>query len=420
MSYVVAIVIDALGGVAISPELKYHLAQLKELSESHRTFVFLLAEDHIFKRYPEVEHYSQSVLHLVHDPLKEPPRRIYLQKSRNQRFRAGVHMLRFDEDRGLQVYPSINARSAYAHDLLELNPPQAHASALFHHANPANGDTETKKESFVDLDSKGAVVFLMGPPGTFKQTIATRFCAGADEKQSALYVSFKADRAAVQTAAPEGLRVVPHKNEDQKPGNIAWFLDARSPIKTPEEVLGAMSMVLKKKGNIGRAVIWGLRRLADMPFFAEGRSVQFLEALVTLLKAERIISLLVDWPDVERANTLPVVDLSHYILLTRLCKGRHELHNNSKGPVVEPADLKSWREEIWKPSVRHAAFLRVQRDVKQFHRNTGYLLQRIDTEAEPSPEAKPRSETAITPVAVDFERQWRLVGRRWEQDPGLS
>ena len=418
VNQVVAIVIDALGGIEISPELRYHLAQLKELAESHRTFVFLLTEDHIFQRFPEVEHYSQTVLHLVHDPVKEPPRRIYIQKARTQRFRAGIHMLRFDRDRGLQVYPSINARSAFAHDLLERYPPSPHASFLFRHTNPAKDEKQAHPKDVVELASKGAVIFLMGPPGTFKQTIATSFCAGAGIESSTLYVSFKADQDAVQNAAPKGMKVYPY-NDKQK-GDLSsatWFLDARSPIKTPEEILGDVSMVLAKKEKISRAVVWGLRRLADMPFFAEGRSVQFLEALVTLLKARRITSLLVDWPDVERANTLPVVDLSHYILLTRQCKGRHEFPAKSRCDEI-------WEtKEVDRAEVRHAALLRVQRDVKQFHRNTGYLLQRIaldlpDTDGTRQ-SISSRPETVVTEKTDGFENLWDEAGREWERDPGL-
>ena len=69
-----------------------------------------------------------------------------------------------------------------------------------------------------------------------------------------------------------------------------------------------------------RAIIWGLRRLYDFPNFGETMTVQFLEALVTLLKSQKITSLLVDWPDLKRErSTLPIVDLCQYIFLSRVC-----------------------------------------------------------------------------------------------------
>jgi hypothetical protein len=143
-----------------------------------------------------------------------------------------------------------------------------------------------------------------------------------------------------------------------------------------------------------------------MPNFAGRQAVQFLEALVTLLKSRSITSLLVDWPDIEKANTLPVVDLSQYILLTRVCRGLDDPEAPSENDPTRK-DL----EELWHShgTWDHISFLRIQRTAQGFHRDKGMAFRR-------------EKKTAPSPYPIDaskFERLWLRTGIKWEQDLGL-
>ncbi|MGH9800745.1 MAG: RAD55 family ATPase, partial [Blastocatellia bacterium] len=89
----VGIVIDPLGGVRDRDTLRTDLSGLKHLADSHKTFLFLLAEDHIYEQHRSIEHYSQTVLQLQYYPYKQPSRWIFVQKARSQPFRVGNHQL---------------------------------------------------------------------------------------------------------------------------------------------------------------------------------------------------------------------------------------------------------------------------------------------------------------------------------------
>jgi hypothetical protein len=150
-----------------------------------------------------------------------------------------------------------------------------------------------------------------------------------------------------------------------------------------------------------------------MPNFAGGKAVQFLEALVTLLTALDITSLLVDWPDKEQAHTLPIVDLSQHILLTRVCLSPVIFEREVKG-----SDILKNINEIWTKEKAteanaavlydHVAFVRVERTAGGFYRDTGTAFRRHgDT-------------TDGKPIESDvFEQCWLQSGIKWELDPGL-
>ena len=53
-----AIIIDPMGAVDAGGDLRTNLIKLKELAETHRTFVFLLTEQYAFEEYTFIEHYS--------------------------------------------------------------------------------------------------------------------------------------------------------------------------------------------------------------------------------------------------------------------------------------------------------------------------------------------------------------------------
>src|SRR5260370_9020238 len=132
----VAIVIDPMGAINVGNDLRAALSQLKELSETHGTFLFLLTEKHAFEQHTAIEHYSQSIVHLEYDPGQKQHRRLYVQKARGQSFRSGYHHLYLQQARmggvvrtedlskGVLVYPSIEAQSAYAHRRLSETSPE--------------------------------------------------------------------------------------------------------------------------------------------------------------------------------------------------------------------------------------------------------------------------------------------------------
>ena len=425
---VVAIVIDPVGGVDLGDDVRNEMPQIRSLADSHRCFLFLLVEDYIFARHGSIEHYSQTVLHLDHNPSRPPHRRLYIQKVRGQSFSSGYHQLAIDEERGMFVFPSVQAQSSYAHQLLAQRISKDEGAPGLVGTTESLGDQpgeggEGELLSKIDgkhLDFKvypGSVVFLMGPPGTFKQRIATSF-ASYHEDGADVYISFKAEFSSVESSMPEGRTVVTlprnvryaeisNRLAEKDPdctGNVSCFLDARNPLCTPEEILGLVrNLVVQKPRVFRRAVVWGLRRLADMPNFAGDKAVQFLEALVTLLKSQGMISLLVDWPDV-RATTLPIVDLSQYILLTRVCRSKDSFAEGD----LKNEELRGDLDKLWGKNREHVALLRVQRDNMGFHRGKGSLMF-----------AKKTGLGMEIPKAMLFQRYWLKVGQQWEQDPGL-
>ena len=241
----------------------------------------------------------------------------------------------------------------------------------------------------------------MGPPGTFKQFIATSFCSAIPDTRS-IYISFKADQSDVERYTTLTGATVEQWPDVKAKGRIR-FLEARNPLSTPEEILSEVRQGIRETDC--RAVVWGLRRLADMPNYG-GTAVQFLEALVTLFKAHDITSLLVDWPDIGTPNMLPIVDLSQYILLTRPCRARNELPEQS--------------QDIWKEK-RNVALLRVQRDSNGFHRDQGLTLYSYSAIPPALDPAQPPLGPGFDLADPDrFEEMWRVLGVRWEKDPGLS
>ncbi len=423
-----AVVVDPLGGVRLGPDLARDLSRLKTLADSHRTFLFLLVEDYIYNQNPSIEHYSQTIIHLRHNPKDVPCRQLFIQKARGQIFSSGHHQLEIVEDKGISVFPSIAAQSNVAHkhlkkladdkeDFLRTIITPDDNSVEFY----KKSDNEVHSEPVIPKIKPGSTVFLMGPPGTFKQHIAVKFAISDDNtdieneikkesKKHCLYISFKADEEAVRRARRNkilAVKRVPYKGK--KPGEkdepTIYFFDARSPVLTPQMVLEVIRReVYHKDRPYTRAVIWGLRRLNDMPNFAGGTAVQFLEALVTLLTASEITSLLIDWPDIEKASTLPIVDLSQYIFLTRICRRRDALEKLNDDEI----------EMLWpenkKDGPNHVSLIRIQRTPDGFHRDRGAVLSQ-----------SVKGVTRIRQFSTNsaFERLWHLAGYRWEQDPSL-
>ena len=428
-----AIVIDPVGAANVGQDTETNLTQLKELADTHRTFVFLLTEQHAFDNNPALEHYSQSIIHLHHEPGNRQHRRLHVQKARGQSFRPGYHHFYLYQQagkssEGIRVFPTIEAQSADAHEqnqaTLESNEP-INPIGLF----PSTGSGNQQIRP-------GSAVFLMGPPGTFKEKLADEFANAAlkDDKGAALYLSFKTDKKSVHepldsSKIPEPGKVLP----------TTYFYDARSPLLTPEEVLFTVRTAIENStGSVKfkRAIVWGLRRLYDFPNFREG-AVQFLEALVTMLKAHQITPLLVDWPDDMRTATgvLPIVDLCQYILLTRVCYRMQE-SSEIKIPGLKVAeDLgKIWSagvpddggpQQVTLPSngessdrPQQVALLRIQRTPEGVHHSLGFLYKQI-----PGSDNKWRNADAYTgpPFAnPKFEELWAYYGRKWESDLSLQ
>ncbi|MCG8573816.1 MAG: AAA family ATPase [Flavobacteriales bacterium] len=407
-----AIVIDALGGILLMDDLRNDLSQLKNLTDNHETFLFLLTEDHIFTTHPSIEHYSQSVIHLQHNSENQGNRTLSIQKARGQLFRSGFHQFDLKPKIGIKIYPSVQAQSAYAHEKhVELK-------------SSGSGDLSiarflcTLPPHWKMSITPGSVSFLMGPPGTFKQQIAAKFCKAFNPS---IYISFKADIDSVNSVLDNGQSFVEITKEESSQSNYR-FVDVRSPLRTPEEILTEVRQAVQPDNTkLKSAVIWGLRRLADMPNFSGSKSVQFLEALVTILKAEGITSLLVDWPDPDKANVLPIVDLSQYIFLTRPCKGYFEFERDSvsdSSPNPYEATQKAIADEVWylqtdeteRVQKERVVLLRIQRDNEGFHRDRGILISKRKDEKDVSMEQIPDNY---------FEKYWELIGNKWEKDPSL-
>ena len=238
ISGLVAIVIDPMGAINTNDELRTSLSELKELAERHRTFVFLLTEKYAFERHAYIEHYSQSIIHLEHDPAEQKHRRLYVQKARGQGFRSGYHQFELQQVRdqkqnsgeqrvlktkdirtgpppgeqarvskGIRVFPSIEAQSAYAHELLaesqrsHITPVPTRGKAKAAKSGERSFRLEgcvlsQRKAAFLGGREKieeGSAVFLMGPPGTFKEQVAGKFAEAEEKRGATIYVSFKAD-----------------------------------------------------------------------------------------------------------------------------------------------------------------------------------------------------------------------------------
>lgn len=448
-----AIVIDPMGAVSAGDDLGTSLSELKELAEKHRTFVFLLTERYAFDKYPSIEHYSQSIIHLDHDPGQQQHRRLYVQKARGQGFRSGYHLFELEQARteqppgsrdeieagdfreenlskGIRVFPSIEAQAAYAHErLADRQKKEARDSFELQKNGQVSLSATASVPFFPDEDEKpflgntngkvvgrdpeqiliGSAVFLMGPPGTFKEFVASQFAEAAKEKKGAtIYVSFKADM--------RGEKTFDTRNDIEKSlESTVYFFDARSPLLTPEEVLFTVQRAIMGKANKGdvrfqRAVIWGLRRLYDFPNFREGRAVQFLEALVTLLKSERITSLLVDWPDKKTPSAVPIVDLCQYIFLTRVCYSKEAPEVKAK-TSDERKEIMNDLNSLWTKNTAQVALLRAQRTRSGVHHDQGAVLQQLNDEL--------RSFERLPQDNQNFERLWLNCGVKWEEDLSL-
>ena len=446
-----AIVIDPIGAVSSGDDFRTSLSQLKELAGWHRTFIFLLTEKYAFDKYTSIEHYSQSIIHLEHDPGQQQHRRLYVQKARGQGFRSGYHLFQLEQTRteqqsgksktetsiskGIRIFPSIEAQAAYAHERLSERQQKAKTASRAksktrdrvqsldsesvpffpdEDKNPFlgdDGDNSTNSEREEARRSEriqvGSAVFLMGPPGTFKEFVASQFAEAARKEGGAtIYVSFKADIRGEQETFDT-------RNDIKgKLNPTIYFFDARSPLLTPEEVLFTVQRAImarrdENSAKFRRAVIWGLRRLYDFPNFREGRAVQFLEALVTLLKAERITSLLVDWPDEKRPSSVPIVDLCQYIFLTRVCFSKESPEVREMKNSEEVMKLLSG---LWTSKTMQIALMRVQRTRRGVHHDQGAVLRQLKNGTFDRLRRNDRE---------SFERLWLNCGVKWEEDISL-
>lgn len=447
----VAIVIDPMGAINTDDDLRISLSELKELAERHRTFVFLLTEKYAFEAHSYIEHYSQSIIHLEHDPSHQKHRRLYIQKARGQGFRSGYHQFELQQvhdqrknllglktkaSKGIRVFPSIEAQSAYAHELLAQSQRRQVGSAR-RSSRTARGRGRINKVPFFPAGmpkflgggeqiEEGTAVFLMGPPGTFKEQVANNFAAAAGEGEATIYVSFKADittkrKEQGQQRATEVL--FDSSNDVMRPLKATtYFFDARSPLLTPEEVLFTVRNAiipqtppLSKEARFRRAIIWGLRRLYDFPNFGETITVQFLEALVTLLKSQKITSLLVDWPDLKRErSTLPIVDLCQYIFLSRVCYSKESPELSER---KDESKIRANLDKLWGRNTKQLALLRAQRTRSGIHHDYGVLIKQSKRGGIEWLEGTARVPGAKRPES--FEYRWLNYGAKWEEDLSL-
>jgi KaiC/GvpD/RAD55 family RecA-like ATPase len=451
----VAIVIDPMGAIDVGHDLRTDLVHLRDVAETHGTFLFLLTEKHAFDLHPVIEHYSQSIVHLEYDPNQRQHRRLYIQKARGQTFRSGYHHFELHSARkpdaniaprigsglskGVLVYPSIEAQSAYAHELLierqEILDQSAGDPVSFFpdEERPDKHFLWNAQRNEIEKIPPGSAVFLMGPPGAFKEHMASLFArASADHELGAtIYVSFKADYNSIKSHAANadkslassgyqhGQAVTPEwfdsfRDVPRTLQPATYFFDARNPLLTPEEILftirkaivGATRLDSKKKVVFRRAVIWGLRRLYDFPNFRD-RVVQFLEALVTLLRGHAITCLLVDWPDKQTASTVPIVDLCQYIFLTRVCQSKRSV----KGTLAKQLD------HFW-GSDKQVVLVRAQRTRLGIRHDQGAVFRQTENLAI-TREAGSGSK-GQRGMTNEFEYRWLHFGVPWEEDLSLK
>jgi KaiC/GvpD/RAD55 family RecA-like ATPase len=419
-----AIIIDPMGAVNPAEDLEANLTQLKELADTHSTFVFLLTEQHVFKKNKAIEHYSQSIIHLEHDPGHRQHRRLHVQKARGQSFRSGYHHFELhqpsrERSEGIRVLPAIDAQSADAH--YHLKRAQERQSV----ENQSESPEAKQRQTFLmpsklvipeknQLITPGSAIFLMGPPGTFKEKLADHFATAAlqDDGGATVYLSFKTD---IKEGEQKGFDARSRLEGEPREWKT-YFYDARSPLLTPEEVLFTIRRAIEfdtKGSHFKRAIVWGLRRLYDFPNFREG-AVQFLEALVTMLKARQITTFLVDWPDKQTATTvLPIVDLCQYIFLTRVCYRMQE-KDEIKNEVVRQHLSKLWAPDHQGDIPRQIALLRIQRTPDGVHHDRGLVYKQFPNQV---------NRWTMVDAAEDYERfedLWTHYGRKWEDDLSLQ
>jgi len=337
---------------------------------------------------------------------------------------------------GIRVFPSIEAQSAYAHEQAPTGkPPRVW---FFPHKGGNQEKAPINEEPNLEIQD-GSVVFLMGPPGTFKERVAEEFARAAakppeGEKEGAtLYLSFKVDFENVKENGK--LRKLGSEWEkDENPEIKTYFFDARSPSLTPEEILFTIRNEIRHV-PFRRAIVWGLRRLYDLPNFKDGE-VQFLEALVTMLKWRKITTLLVDWPDKQTATTVPIVDLCQYILLTRVC------HRMQESFTIKPKEKRDGLAPLWtsppeyEQPPKQIAFLRVQRTPGGVRHDLGWVHKHMkpvgaeglrvvrQTARESQPDVVPTPAAVPTPATVPpkkgFDGLWWDYGKKWEDDLSLQ
>ena len=162
-----------------------------------------------------------------------------------------------------------------------------------------------------------------------------------------------------------------------------------------------------------RAVIWGLRRLYDFPNFGGGRVIQFLEALVTMLKSEQITTLLVDWPDQKVVNTVPIVDLCQYIFLTRVCYTKESPEAMDAKNTVR----KKLVQKLWSENPKQVALLRAQRTRAGVHHDEGAILR----QARKGHIDRLHLDDLVIEMEPghSFDTLWLNAGIKWEEDLSL-
>src|SRR5436853_2074975 len=95
----------------------------------------------------------------------------------------------------------------------------------------------------------GSVLFLMGPPGTFKQYIACNF-AKTPQDASSLYISFKAEQSAVYKYIPLVKDYHDFIKSEELEKGATCFIDVRNPLSTPQEILTRVrTIVSRSKGS---------------------------------------------------------------------------------------------------------------------------------------------------------------------------
>lgn len=297
LKIVVVDTINSLLKLRAAEEYPKKFRELVELSQDAKLggMVLILTLEKL-RADPMLEEYVPNcVIELSKSEEPGLGRSLEVKKVRNQQHYIGTHDFDISEH-GIVVFPSLHARSQ------GIRPARSAAA-------PKPADYIPFGYQGIDdviapgLD-RGSTTLLWGAPGTYKTNLCAKFLlAGLADKSSpngrALFMTFKIE--------PAAFRRFLGKEEKKQSAQIqpsaearTDIIDARDPFELPTSVFTRIMKRVQEcedeKHAIERAVVFGLRRLDQLPAY-HARAWHFLEVLVSFLQSHRISTLLVDWPE---------------------------------------------------------------------------------------------------------------------------
>lgn len=243
-----------------------------------------------------------------------------IKKARGQPHFIGKHDFDILPRKGIRVFPSLHARSQgiprpERTDGGRLSPGRKKKTVAF--------GCKVIDEAIKPGLTEGSTTLLWGPPGAYKTNLAANFLMhrepGTCPAPRALFVTFKIEPAAFLELLRKEARQTSESLDDCV--RRMEIVQARDPFELPTSVFTRIMEKIDQPSNgsqeIQRAVIFGLRRLSQLPAY-KGSEWQFLEVLVSFLHSKNILTLLVDWPETPTQEGPPIaIDLCANELRTR-------------------------------------------------------------------------------------------------------